>query len=76
MMTANMTAMKRSTWEAGDGERIDIGDEAGLERWSRRLCARPDILKAAVAAVGPKVHDVKGYLFVALVKDHATRKAR
>ena len=77
MMTAMMTAMsKNSAWETGDADRIDIRDEAEVERWARRLCTCPNDLKAAIALVGPVVRDVKGHLFVALVKDYAARTKR
>lgn len=73
-----ITAMGEKTmvWEAGEAARIDIDDDADVERWARRLCTRAQDVRAAVAAVGPVVRDVQGYLFVELVKQHAARNKR
>ena len=54
--------------DARDDERIDIADEAALERWAERLCCSPQELRRAVEAVGPRLGDVKRYLFEALLR--------
>jgi len=53
---------------AQDEERIDIADVAALERWAERLCCSPQELRRAVEAVGPRLGDVKRYLFEALLR--------
>lgn len=51
-----------------DDDRIDIADEAALARWAERLCCSRDDLRRAVEAVGPRLGDVKRYLFDALLR--------
>jgi hypothetical protein len=46
----------------GDGQRIDVHDDAKLREWSQRLDATPEQLKEAVAAVGDHAEDVELHL--------------
>lgn len=54
--------------EVMDEPRIDVRDDRDVARWAQRLCTSPAKLREAIAAVGPEVERVKGYLFVALVR--------
>jgi hypothetical protein len=51
-----------------DDQCIDVTDRADLARWAEELCTTPEALRAAIEAVGPRVGDVKRYLFVGLVR--------
>ncbi|HZY17436.1 MAG TPA: DUF3606 domain-containing protein [Ramlibacter sp.] len=42
-----------------DAERIPAGDEQAVQAWARRLSTTPERLRAAIAAVGDRVHDVR-----------------
>ena len=54
--------------DARDDERIDVTDEAALERWAERLCCSPQELRRAMEAVGPRLGDVKRALFEGLLR--------
>jgi hypothetical protein len=49
-------------------DRVDLRNEADVERWAHRLCTSPAELRRAVEAVGPGVEAVKRYLLVSLVR--------
>jgi hypothetical protein len=59
---------------SADEERIDVDDAAELERWTQELCTTRQALRKAVAAVGPRVGDVKRHLLVTLVRWHSVAR--
>lgn len=47
---------------AADRIRINVQEEYELRDWSRKFGVAPDVLKAAVKAVGPMAKDVEAHL--------------
>ena len=57
-------------------KRIDLGDEAGLHEWARKLDATVEQLKEAVAAVGDHPDDVEMHLKGSRSSTNSERVAR
>jgi hypothetical protein len=45
-----------------ENERIDVRDEAGLDRWSKRLKVPKDELRKVAERVGPRLGDIRQHL--------------
>ncbi|MDB5397571.1 MAG: hypothetical protein JWM91_5077 [Rhodospirillales bacterium] len=45
-----------------DHDRIKVNEDYELRRWSKKFGVTPEQLKAAVAAIGPMVENVRRYL--------------
>ena len=54
-----------------DGTHIDITDEAGLRHWAQRLGTDPERLRAALAAVGNDMQQLRAFLSGAAVSPEA-----
>jgi L-asparaginase II len=54
-----------------DDQRVNVDDASEVARWADLLCTSPEQLRKAIAVVGPQISNVKRYLFVALVREHA-----
>jgi hypothetical protein len=48
--------------EEGDGVRIDVRNEADLERWARKLGVPKDEFRAAAEQAGPWIRDIRQHL--------------
>ena len=54
--------MDQGSAQQGQGERIDLDDEAQLREWSKRFDATPEQIREAVGAVGTHPDDVEMHL--------------
>lgn len=45
--------------EPDENERVDVRDEAGLERWAKRLKVPKEELRKVAERVGPRVGDIR-----------------
>ena len=53
---------------AENDQRINVNDDAEMARWANSLCTSEETLREAIAAVGPRLDDVKRYMFAALLR--------
>jgi hypothetical protein len=59
------------TSSQSDDQRVNVDDVSEVARWADFLCASPEQLRKAIEVVGPQISNVKRYLFVALLREHA-----
>jgi hypothetical protein len=48
--------------EVGDDVRIDVRNDADLERWSRKLGVPKDEFRRAAEQAGPSIRDIRQHL--------------